>query len=181
MFVVDVAAFDGSDRFYAAQGCLGCSQGSKALTIAQQPLHRGVIALDDIVPPFSIDVKDAFEVRVVAMIDLSDHAPICMSLVGHNRHGSVQPNTLNRLVQKSFSGFRIPSRSEPEVDHLAVGIDGAPQIAPRAADADVRFIYYPAGDHNVICREGTCQFRLARRRCFSVRFVSSGANFWTQR
>ena len=74
--VLDVAAFDGSDRFDAAQVCLGGSQGPKALTIPEQALHRGVIALDQVVSPLTIDMPNAVEVWIVSLIDLTDDAPV---------------------------------------------------------------------------------------------------------
>ena len=56
LFVMDMAALDGADRFDAAQSCFGGSQGPEALPISQETLHRGVIAFDQVVSPLSVDV-----------------------------------------------------------------------------------------------------------------------------
>ncbi len=84
-----------------------------------------MIALDQIAPPFSIDVPDVVKMRVVSVIDLADDTPIAMSLVGHDRYRSVQPHALYRLVEKGLGGLCIPSRGQAKIHHLAVGIDGA--------------------------------------------------------
>ena len=52
IFAIDVAAFNGSNCFDPAEGRLCRSQGSKALSVAEKPLHGRVIALDDIVAHF---------------------------------------------------------------------------------------------------------------------------------
>ena len=124
--VLDVAAFDGSDRFDAAQVCLGGSQGPKALTIPEQALHRGVIALDQVVSPLTIDTPNAVEVWIVSLIDLTDDAPLAMCLVGHGCHRPVQPHTFDRFVEKCLRGLCIPPCGQAEIYHLSVYIDGSP-------------------------------------------------------
>jgi hypothetical protein len=49
----------------------------------------------------------------------------------------LQTYTLDSFVQK---GFRIPTRGQAEIDHLAVCIDRPPQIALLAANPDVGLI-----------------------------------------
>jgi len=39
--------------------------------------------------------------------------------------------------------FRIPPRSQSEIDHLTICINGAPKVAPFASGADVGFIDVP--------------------------------------
>jgi len=46
------------------------------MAITEQPLHSGVIALDQIASPLLVDVPDTVEMWIVAMIDLADHSPI---------------------------------------------------------------------------------------------------------
>lgn len=140
---MDVPAFDGADCLDAAEGRFGRSQGSKALAIAKQPLQRGVVALDQIVSPLSIDMPDAVKVRIILVIDLSDDAPIAMRLVRHDRSWPVQANTLDGLVEEGPCRPGVASQGKAEVDHLAVGIDGAPEIAPLATDANVGFVDMP--------------------------------------
>ena len=76
LFVMDMAALDGADRFDAAQSCFGSSQGPEALPISQETLHCGVIAFDQVVSPLSVDVPNAVEVRIIPVIDLPDHKPV---------------------------------------------------------------------------------------------------------
>ncbi len=108
-FVMNMAAFDGSDCFDAAEGRLGGSQRPEALAISEWPFHGGMVALDQVVSPLSINMPDAVEVRIVSVIDLTNDAPIAM-----------------RLVQEGFGRLRIPSCGQAKIHHLTVCIDGAP-------------------------------------------------------
>jgi len=85
---VNVGAFDGADCLDAAKGRLGRSQGSEAMPVSEEPFHGRVIALDQIVPPLSIDVPDAAKVRIIPVIDLTGKA---MMLEGEStRHVQLQ-------------------------------------------------------------------------------------------
>lgn len=95
---MDVAAFNGPDRFDTAQVRLSRSKGLKALAVAEEPFHGGVIAFDPNVPPLSVYMSDAVEMRVIAMSDFADDAPVAMGLVRANGDGSVQAHTLDCLV-----------------------------------------------------------------------------------
>lgn len=77
------------------------------------------------------------------MINFANDALIALRFVGHNRHGRVQSHTLNRLVQKGFSGLRVPSCSEAKIDHLTVRVDSPPQVSPPAAHPDIGLINMP--------------------------------------
>jgi len=44
--VMDVAAFDGPHRFKTVQCRFGCSQGSKALAVSEQPFQSRMVAFD---------------------------------------------------------------------------------------------------------------------------------------
>ena len=143
LFVVDMAAFDGPDRLEAAQGGFGGSEREEALAVAKEPFHGGVVALDQVVPPFSVDVTDAVEMRVISVVDLADNAPVGVRLVGADCYRPVEPHALNRIVKKGLRGLRIASCGQPKVDHLPIGIDRAPQVTPLATHADIRLVYMP--------------------------------------
>lgn len=102
-----------------------------------------MIAFDPVVAPFSVDVPDAVKTRIIAVVDLTDDPSICLGFVGADRDRSMQTDTLDRLVEKGLGRLRVPPRGEAEIDHLAVCIDGAPEVAPLAADADIGFINMP--------------------------------------
>lgn len=140
---MDITALDCSDRLYPTHGGLGGSEGPKALTVAEQPLHGCMITLYEIVSPLSVDVPDAVEMGVVAMIDFADHPPVGGSLVCHNNDRTMEPHAFNRLVEKSLGCPRVASCGKAEVDHLAIRIDSSPQIAPFAADSDIGFVDVP--------------------------------------
>lgn len=107
------------------------------MTVSKQSFHWGVVALDQIVPPLSINVPDAIKVRVISMVDFADDAPIGVGLIGADLDCPMQPDPFDRVAKKCPRGLCITSFGQPEVDHLTVRIDCAPQIAPLAADADV--------------------------------------------
>lgn len=76
-----------------------------------------MIAFDPMVSPFSVNMPYAVQMRVIAVVDLADDTG------------------LGRL--------RIPARGEAEIDHLAVGLNGAPEVAPLSADANISFVDMP--------------------------------------
>ncbi len=94
-----------------------------------------MITFDPVVAPLSVDVTYAVEMWVIAMVDFADDTHIGLRLVGTDRNGAVQSDTLNRL--------RIPPRGEAEVDHLPVRINGAPEVVPFSADPDVGLVHMP--------------------------------------
>ena len=89
LFVMDVASFDSSDGLDAAEGRFGRLQGSKALTVAEQPFHGRMITLYQIVSPLSVEVSNAINMRIIPMIDFANNATISLGHVGHNCYGSV--------------------------------------------------------------------------------------------
>lgn len=95
-----------------------------------------MIALDQVVSSLPVDVPNAVEVRIIAMIDLADDLTIGMRLVCTDRNRPMQPNPLDRLAQKGFGRLRIPPCRQRKTDHLTFCIDRAPQVPPLAADAD---------------------------------------------
>lgn len=188
-----MAAFDGAYYFGPTQGCFRGSQKPEALAVTEQPLHGSVIALDQVVAPLSIDMPNAVEVRVIPMIDLMYDTSIDGCFFSIDSDWAMSPHAFNRFYEKGFRRLRIApcsshryrvstaSNGRAEVDHLAIRVDDAPKVSPFAANTKEGFVYYPASDHNVTCRECTCQSTLARRKCFSGRLVSSELNFYTQR
>lgn len=85
-----------------------------------------MITLDQVVPPLSVNMSDAVEVRVVAMNDLANDTPIGLGFIGHNCHGAMQRYTVNRFVQKGFGGFRVSSGGQAKIDQLTICIDRMP-------------------------------------------------------
>lgn len=85
-----------------------------------------MIALDPIATPFSVDMSDAIEMRVLAVIYLAYQPPIALRLVCDDGDRPMQPHTLDRFVQKGLCCLCIPPGSQAKVDHPAVGINGSP-------------------------------------------------------
>lgn len=92
LLTMDVAAFDGSDRFNPAEGCLCRSQGSKALAASKEAFHRRVIAFDQVVTPLSIDMSDAIKMGIISMVYLTDDTTIAVRLIGADRNRTVETN-----------------------------------------------------------------------------------------
>lgn len=102
-----------------------------------------MIALNQVVPPFSVDMPNAVKMRIISMVDLADDAPIGVGRVGYNRYRSVQPHALDRPAQEGFGSLCIPPRSQSEVHHLTICIDCPPQIPPLTANTDVGLVGVP--------------------------------------
>ena len=95
--------------------------------------------------------------------------------------GMVEPNDLACLAHKSPCRVGRSPRGQPKGDEPPVLVDGQ-RVRPTAVHTEVRFVYSPAGDHKVICRDGTCHVipRHLRRRLDAL-FRIWGSNSWTQR
>jgi len=102
---MDVAAFDAADRLDPAQGCLGRSQGAKALTVAKEAFHGRMIALDQIIAPLSVDIVDAVKIWVIAVVDFADHSSIAMRLVGYNSYWPIKRTRSIALLRNAFAAF----------------------------------------------------------------------------
>jgi hypothetical protein len=109
-----------------------------------------MIAFDQSVASLPVDMPDAVEMWVISVVNLANDTPIRMRFVRDNCDRPVQPDALERRVQKGLGSFCIPSGCE--VDH---------PLAGRASRSDVP-------------RE---QSTLARRKCLCARFVNSEPNF----
>lgn len=102
-----------------------------------------MVAFDPIFPPLAVDVANAVEMRIVAVVDLAKHAPVGLRLVDTDRGWAMQAYSLNRLVQKGFGCLRIPASGKAEIDQLAICVDGAPELTPFSTDTDIGFIHVP--------------------------------------
>jgi hypothetical protein len=74
-----------------------------------------------------------------------DHAmrrPITAKLIGHQspRRSSL---ALHQLAKKPLSGTPIAASLEQDIDHVAILIDGAPQILPPTADLHEDLVQMP--------------------------------------
>lgn len=67
-----------------------------------------MIAFSEVVSPLSVDVSDAVEMGIVAVVDLANDAPISVCLVRADCDWSVQANTLDRLAQEGSGSLCIP-------------------------------------------------------------------------
>ena len=90
--------FDGAHCLEAVQCRFGCSQRSEVLPVPEKVLHGSMVAFDQIVPPFSVDMRYAVEMRIVSMTDLLDSTPICLRLVCGDGHRAVRADTFNRSI-----------------------------------------------------------------------------------
>ena len=111
---MDVAAFDGSDGLDAAQVCFGRSQGSKAMAIVKEPLQGCMIALLKVVSPLSVDTPDAVKMWIIVVVYLANNTAIGRSFIRHNGDRAMEPNPLDRFVEKAFCCFDIRSRGQAE-------------------------------------------------------------------
>lgn len=126
-----------------------------------------MIAFDQGVPPLSVDVPDAVEMWVMSMIDIAIYTSICLRLVGHNCHRTMQSNAFHRFVAEAFRSFGVPPRGEANIHHLVIGVDGSREMPPLANNVKVGLV--------------NMQDQLARRKCFSVRLVIAAPALITQR
>lgn len=81
-----------------------------------------MITLNQVIPPLSIDVSDAVEMRIIPTIDLADDTPIGESFVRHDGRGPVQSDALNRSIQKDLGCFCIPPCRQAENGGVSTGI-----------------------------------------------------------
>jgi len=99
LFAKYVAAFDRSYRLELAEGRLGRSQGSKALTVSKDPFHGRVITFDEVVAPLLVDMPDAVKMWVIVTIDLADNTSIGRSIICDDGDWAMEPYTLNGIVR----------------------------------------------------------------------------------
>ncbi|WP_234899507.1 hypothetical protein [Ruegeria lacuscaerulensis] len=51
------------------------------MAVSKQSFHGGMITLDQIVSPLSVDVPNAVKMRIITMIDFANDTPILSTLV----------------------------------------------------------------------------------------------------
>ena len=64
-----------------------------------------MIDLDQVFPPLAINVFDAVEMRVISLVNLADDAAIGRCFVRDDCHGAIEPDSLDRFVEKGFVAF----------------------------------------------------------------------------
>ncbi len=79
---------------------------------------------------------DAIEMRIVAVIDLTNNLGIGGRFVGANCDRTVQADAFDGVLEKSLCGFGIAPGGQAEIDYLSVRINSPPQIAPFASNTD---------------------------------------------
>lgn len=79
-----------------------------------------MIALDSVIAPLSIDMRDTVEMRIVPSVFFANHLAVRRGLVGADGHRSVQPDALDGTAQKGLGGRGIAPGRQPKVDQLAV-------------------------------------------------------------
>lgn len=143
LLVVDMTAFDASHCLNAAEGRLCRKQRSETLSATEEPPRGGVVALDQVVSPLSVDVPYTVEMRMTSVLCFSDNAPMRMRFAGAGCDRPVQTQALDRLAQESPCDLCVTPRFQSEIDHLTVCIDRAPEVAPLAADPNVGLVHVP--------------------------------------
>ena len=106
-----------------------------------------MIALDAIVPPLPVNMQDAVEVRIVAVVQVLNDLSVSKGLVRADGDWPVEPDALDRLLQKGFDGFCVTPGCQSEVDELASLVHRPPKVSPLPADTDD-----PAGC-SAVCHE----------------------------
>jgi len=97
--------------------------------MSEKPFQGSVITLDQIVVSLLVDTPDAFEVRIVAAISLSDHASIEVRLISDDLDRLMKPYALDHLVQKGPGRLCIPLSGQTEIRHPSGCIDGSPTLS----------------------------------------------------
>ncbi len=72
----------------------------------------------------------------------SMRCPIAPQLVGHEQH-RLCPLAFQEFTEEALCGASIATRLDKDVDHIAVLIDGSPEILPLALDRDEELVQVP--------------------------------------
>lgn len=102
-----------------------------------------MIAFDPVISPFSVDMRDTVEMRIVAPVLVTDRLAVRRRLIGADRDRSMQPNPLDRLAQEGFGRLGIAAGGQPEIDQMTVPVDRPPKVAPLTTDHEVGLIHMP--------------------------------------
>lgn len=134
---MDVSAFDRADCLYAVKGPFCIPQGTEALSVSEEPSHRGVVVFHSVVAPFSVDVPEAFGMQLLPLTDRTNDTAIGVCLVRADRDGLLGLNAFDSLVKKSSCSLCIPPRCQVEINHLPFSIDRASKVAPLPTKTDL--------------------------------------------
>ncbi|MBT8170961.1 hypothetical protein KMP95_21555 [Ruegeria litorea] len=138
-----MSAFDRADCLYAVKGPFCIPQGTEALSVSEEPSHRGVVVFHSVVAPFSADVPEAFGMQLLPLTDRTNDAAIGVCLVRADRDGLLGPNAFDSLVKKSSCSLCIPPRGQVEINHLLFRIDHASKVAPLPTNTDLGLACVP--------------------------------------
>jgi hypothetical protein len=137
------------DHFDAAQHSASTIHGLEPQHWANPPLDGPMILFDPIVEVGALTDPDRLRAasrpilepafRVAAQNGLS----VGLAAVDHDPLGPTM--MLEGLAQKLFGGCQIAPLAEPELDRVAVAVNGAIEIPPLASDPDICFIDVPPG------------------------------------
>jgi hypothetical protein len=95
--------------------------------------------------------------KLVCGITGQDRLPIGLAAVDHNPFGSAIP--LERFAQEVLGRGQIAPLTEPELDRVAIPVDGAVKIHSSAAHFDIRLVDMPlAGNGSLVSIETFQQF-----------------------
>lgn len=83
------------------------------------------------------------EMWVISLIDLTNDTSVGRGFVGTFHDRAMQSHVLNRFVEKGFCCICIPLSNQVKVEHLAICINCASQMAPFTTDAAVSLVYRP--------------------------------------
>ncbi len=75
-----------------------------------------MIALNAVVAPLLVNMRDAVEMRIVAVVPILDDLATSRRLIGADDVWSIKTDAPNGLSQKGFGCFCVARRCQPEVD-----------------------------------------------------------------
>src|SRR3954469_17314288 len=125
--------------FKALDGAPGRVEGLEAADPRYRPLDPEVVALDPLLQVLG-HVMDRGARQKAVFSGRYDGRWVRASPVCADPVRGEQRLILQHLAEEALSRVEITLRGEQEVDRVSVLVDGPVQIAPLAADLDVRFI-----------------------------------------
>jgi hypothetical protein len=111
---------------------------------AYSPFDGPMILLDTIVQVGTLPDANGFQITPCSILEPigsiagEDRFKVRLAAVDHNPLGSAV--ALERLAQEPLGSSEVSPFTEPELDRVAMAIDGTMQIPPLAADLDVGLI-----------------------------------------
>ncbi len=129
------------DQLDSAQNHAGAGDGFEAEDGAQTAFDGAMILLDPIVEVSTLPDPDRLEpasrtvLKTALGITRQDGFPVGLAAVDDDPFGSAVP--VQRRAQKPFGSNEVPSFAEPELDRIAMVVDGPVEIRPTPAHLDV--------------------------------------------